>query len=169
MDIALVLDRLLPAAAYAGSLTANTQEAFDWLTWSDGRAKPTWQQVLDEWDIYSEEVLFSHLASYRYQKEVGGIVLGGLPVRTDDRSKTLLSGKYSKALQENDPTKLNKVKLTSGFIDLTNQQLIDVFIAVADHVQKCFDAEASVFTLIDNNTLTTEEAIEDAFDSAYAE
>lgn len=46
MDIAFILDILVPGAEYFGSLTENTQEAFDAITWVDVRAKPAWQDIL---------------------------------------------------------------------------------------------------------------------------
>lgn len=44
-DVALVLDRLCPGAAYEGSLTAGTREAFEAIRWSDQRPKPKWEEV----------------------------------------------------------------------------------------------------------------------------
>lgn len=44
-DIASVLDNLLPGAIYYGSLTANTEEAYDALNWQDDRPKPTWEEI----------------------------------------------------------------------------------------------------------------------------
>lgn len=49
MDIALVLDRLVPGADYQGSVTANTEEAFNAMRWNDPRPKPTWTEMLIEW------------------------------------------------------------------------------------------------------------------------
>lgn len=49
MDIALVLDSLVPAAAYRGSLTANTQESYESIVWDDERPKPSWAAVVAEW------------------------------------------------------------------------------------------------------------------------
>lgn len=60
MDIALVLDRLLPAAIYSGSLTDNTEAAFNALSWNDERTKPSWQAILDEWDVYTK-LLYLHI------------------------------------------------------------------------------------------------------------
>lgn len=45
MDISLAIEMLIPAAQYGGSLTDNTQEAFDALQWTDERTKPTWDAV----------------------------------------------------------------------------------------------------------------------------
>jgi hypothetical protein len=46
MDLALALDRLVPGAAYGGSLTANSRDAYDALRWEDAREKPAWQEIL---------------------------------------------------------------------------------------------------------------------------
>ncbi|MCE3234526.1 MAG: hypothetical protein K0Q50_706 [Vampirovibrio sp.] len=45
MDIAYSLDQLVPAAQYRGSLTANTQQAYEAITWEDEREKPTWEAI----------------------------------------------------------------------------------------------------------------------------
>jgi hypothetical protein len=45
MDLALNLEALIPAAQYGGSLTANTQEAYDAIRWDDDRPKPTWEAI----------------------------------------------------------------------------------------------------------------------------
>ena len=45
MDIALILDRLVPQADYYGSLTDNTEAAYDALTWNDVRTKPTFAEI----------------------------------------------------------------------------------------------------------------------------
>lgn len=47
MDIALILDKLVPGANYSGSLTANDQPAYFALNWQDNREKPSWQAILD--------------------------------------------------------------------------------------------------------------------------
>lgn len=46
MDIALALGRLVPAAEYGGSLTANNQEAYEALRWNDSRPKPLWDDIM---------------------------------------------------------------------------------------------------------------------------
>lgn len=47
MDLARAIESLVPAARYGGSVTANTQDAYDELRWDDEREKPTWQALLD--------------------------------------------------------------------------------------------------------------------------
>lgn len=53
MDVALTLEALVPAAKYRGSLTANDKAAFDALVWEDDRAKPTWQEMVDNTIVYA--------------------------------------------------------------------------------------------------------------------
>ena len=46
MDIALSIEKLLPAAEYSGSVTANTEQAWDAVSWTDKRrVKPTWAEL----------------------------------------------------------------------------------------------------------------------------
>lgn len=117
---------------------------------------------------YTKTRLKAMLAEYRYNKEIGGIVLGGLPVPTDDRAKTLIAGKYSRVLEENDPTAEFVIKVAGQFMTITNEQLIAIFNSVNIHVQKCFDSESVVYTGITNDTLTTPEQVYGAFDDDYA-
>jgi len=46
LDVAYALDQLLPAALYSGSLTANTESAYNAITWNDGRTKPLWSAII---------------------------------------------------------------------------------------------------------------------------
>ncbi len=54
MDIALVLESLLPACQYGGSLTTNTEEAYNNIRWDDERPKPSWEEIQIEWSNLSE-------------------------------------------------------------------------------------------------------------------
>ena len=116
----------------------------------------------------SLDCLKSILATYRWEVETAGIVYGGLPIRTDDRSKLLIEGAYAKALDENDPAILKKFKGPAGFVTIDNATLIAVSLEVATHVQKCFEAEADIDGQIDALTVTTDQEVKDAFDTAYA-
>lgn len=49
MDIALILDKLVPAARYGGSLTDNTKAQYDNLNWEDERNKPSWDDIQSAW------------------------------------------------------------------------------------------------------------------------
>jgi hypothetical protein len=55
MDIALVIDRLVPGAAYTGSATAGTEAAYNSINWTDEETKPLWSAVVAEWAVYEAE------------------------------------------------------------------------------------------------------------------
>ncbi len=46
MDLALAIEKLLPAAKYFGSVTANAEASYTELVWNDTRSKPTWTAIL---------------------------------------------------------------------------------------------------------------------------
>ena len=59
MDVALVIEKLVPNARYFGGVTSNNQQAYNNLVWRDDRPKPTWQELLnvseDALEEYVEE------------------------------------------------------------------------------------------------------------------
>ncbi|MBP2310158.1 DUF4376 domain-containing protein [Azospirillum melinis] len=84
----------------------------------------------------------------RWQKETAGILINGMQVATDDRSKTLILGKRAKG-REN-PDMAFRWKAASGaWVELTGAQIIAIADAVADHVQACFDREGDLHDAID--------------------
>ncbi|MDP2206978.1 MAG: DUF4376 domain-containing protein [Alphaproteobacteria bacterium] len=112
--------------------------------------------------------LMAHLDETRWQREVGGITVGGLPVLTRDRDKTLITGKITEALIKGTPdTDTFTFTLNGTDVQLTIGQLKAVGVAIAVHVQRTVDAAALVRPEIADDTLTTPEEIEAAFDAAY--
>ena len=59
MDLAATLERLVPAASYAGSLTGNTQTDWQNVTWQDDRGQPTWNQLVAEWPAVRRQRLMT--------------------------------------------------------------------------------------------------------------
>jgi hypothetical protein len=116
---------------------------------------------------WPKERLKALLAEQRYNKEIGGITVGELPIPTDDRAKTLIAGKYAKVVEENDPGATFTIKVAGSFLTITNADLITIFNTVNAHVQACFDAEAVVYAAIDADEVTTPEEIADALEAAY--
>ena len=53
MDLALAIEKLVPAAKYGGSTTANTKDQYDGLRWEDVRLKPAWKEILSAWESCS--------------------------------------------------------------------------------------------------------------------
>ena len=65
MDISWTLNALIPAAQYGGSLTDNTQEAYDKILWEDTRTKPSWQYLTSEWPYHEDHIVWGTLRSNR--------------------------------------------------------------------------------------------------------
>lgn len=49
MDIAMILDHLIPGADWQGAFEHNTREEYDALRWHDKRAKPAWEELVAAW------------------------------------------------------------------------------------------------------------------------
>lgn len=86
----------------------------------------------------------------RYKRETAGIVAGGMPVDTDDRSKLLINGAALEAMI--DPAYVMNWKTPAGFIELHAEQVIAVARAVRAHVQACFDREAELLQAVADGT-----------------
>lgn len=114
--------------------------------------------------------LVAYLDEYRWQKEQGGITVGGLPVLTRDRDKTLITGKITEALIKGTPdTDTFTFTLGGQDIIMTIGQLKMVGVAIAEHVQRTVDAAALVRSQVSSGGLLTVEAVSSAFDLAYSQ
>ena len=120
----------------------------------------------DEAVIIHAQELQDHLPAYRFEKENGGIDVGGTMVQTDRGSRPDLIGARIKAKEDSGYTV--KWKKPSGFVTLDAATIIILSDAVENHVQKCFAAESIVQPNINNGTITTIIEIESAFDTAYS-
>lgn len=110
-----------------------------------------WVQV---WKLVAREryEIAGRIADRRYQAEEAGIVIDGLRMNTDDRSKLLINGA---ALESTvNPSYVMRWKTPEGFVDLTGEQVMGIARAVRAHVQACFDREAELLTELDAGTLT---------------
>lgn len=88
------------------------------------------------------------LSSYRYDKEVGGIIMAnGMKVATDDRSKGLIAGARIDIID--DPTILTDFKAETGWIQIDAATVILISSAVAAHVRACFAIEKQHSDAID--------------------
>lgn len=127
-----------------------------------GLSQPTIAQLDALEAVMFGEYLARFLPAYRYEKEVGGITVGGTEIQTDRVSRGNLTAAYIKAKE--DANYSLKWKTENGFVDLTAAQIISIADAVEAHVQACFVAEAN----IDTSSLDTNQDVENAFDAAYA-
>lgn len=90
----------------------------------------------------------AELAAIRYAKEVGGIVLNGVPISTDRQDQAMVTGAMvafsSGAVSE------IKWKSAAGFVTLDATAFGAVAGAVAGHIQACFANEAVLSAEIDS-------------------
>lgn len=94
------------------------------------------------------------IADRRWEAETGGIVLGGMPVDTDDRSKLLINGAALRASRDSSYTL--HWKTVEGFIDLPADQVLIMADAVSDHVQACFTRESELQAAVVDGSITAE-------------
>lgn len=92
------------------------------------------------------------VAAERYKHETAGIVVVGMAIDTDDRSKLLINGAALEAMI--DPAYVMNWKTPHGFMQLTAEQVIAVARAVRSHVQACFDREGELLDAIEAGTYT---------------
>lgn len=106
--------------------------------------------------------LHAYTAQKRWEKEVGGIVVGGVSVHTDDRSKMLLAGARMQA--EADHAWTTEWKAADGtFVTLDAATVIALSNELLEHVAACFAREASVVADIDAGAITTTAQIDAVF------
>ena len=92
----------------------------------------------------AKSALLAALATRRWQAEEAGIVIGGVPIKTDRESQTKLTGAYLKADRDPEFT-ISNWKVAEGlFVTLDAATIIATGDAVTAHVQACFDKEAEL-------------------------
>ena len=103
--------------------------------------------------------LFAYAASKRWDVENGGISVGGVPIATDDRSKTMIMGARIKA--DADTGYTVRWKTAAGFVTLAASDIVNISDAVLNHIDASFNAEADVFGLIDAGEISTTQEIDE--------
>lgn len=92
------------------------------------------------------------IANTRYEREIGGIVVQGISIDTDDRSKALIASAALKAMRS--PEHVLNWKTTNGFVEISGTQLLEVADAVNEHVQACFGRERELLSALANGQFT---------------
>ena len=84
------------------------------------------------------------LADLRWQRQSGGLTLpDGTRIATDAESRASIAGAVT-GLSMGILTAPIAWKAETGWIDLTAEQVMTIAAAVAQHVQRCFEAERAV-------------------------
>lgn len=104
-----------------------------------------------------KDLLASKIAETRYNKEVGGLNVNGITIKTDRESQSMLIGATVLVGDE----EILKWKTEAGFIDLTGLQIKAIAAAVRNHIQACFNREAELLAELENVTEETALAFEE--------
>ena len=94
-----------------------------------------------------KEAKKAELALARYHAEVSGTEFGGVHIKTDRQSQSLITGAALAATQ--DPGYSVVWKAEGGFVTLTAEQIIAAAQAVRAHVEACFAREAELSSAVD--------------------
>ncbi len=106
--------------------------------------------------------LQEYAAAKRWEKEVGGIIVNGLQVATDDRSKMMISG--ARVAAEADPNFVTQWKAANGsFVTIDAAAVIRISDMMLAHVSYCFAIEAEVLAGIASGAISTVDQIDAAF------
>ena len=106
--------------------------------------------------------LAAYAAQKRWEKENGGIVVGGVHIATDDRSKVMISG--ARVAAQGNPDFVTEWKGGDGsFVTIDAATIIIISDAMLQHVSNCFALEAQVLGQINAGTITTVAEVDAAF------
>ncbi|SFT11860.1 DUF4376 domain-containing protein [Methylobacterium sp. yr668] len=83
--------------------------------------------------------LVAYAAARRFAVETGGLSVNGLTIATDRDSQSMIANAYA-GMQASGAASV-KFKATSGWIELSADQIKAIALAVFAHVQACFAAE----------------------------
>lgn len=116
-------------------------------------------------DLYIEEInLSAYNAEKRWEKENDGIIINGMPVFTDDRSKMMILGARLKA--EGDPLFTTRWKTANGdFIEIDSLTIVMISEAVLNFVERCFAKESEIDAMITAGTMTTKSQINEEWNT----
>lgn len=111
-------------------------------SWIDGAPVPPENPTVEPL-TFGERVMrkMKRLSDLRWEKEVGGMMFGSFPVKTDRETAAILTAAYVKAL--NNPSYvIPDWKIADGvFVTLDSPTIIMLGDAVEAHVQACFTRE----------------------------
>jgi len=126
----------------------------------DGVWYQTWEvrdftaDELAERELQQREQMTQLIADRRWQAEVAGIDVGGMHIDTGRDSQALITGATVQAML--DPNYSLRWKTSTGFVDLTAEQIIGVATAARAHVQACFNREAELLDALEAGTFAPE-------------
>lgn len=117
-------------------------------------------QVISYGDLKTD--LKAYAADRRWRKEVGGVIVNGIPIATDDRSKQMIMGARLAAAADSGFT-TPWVAADNSVHTLTAAEVIAISNAVLEHVATCFATFATVAAKIDSEEIAGAAQVDAAF------
>lgn len=109
--------------------------------------------------------LSAYARDLRWRKEIGGIIVAGVPVATDDRSKIMIVG--ARVAAQADPAWQTVWQGADGnAYPINASALIAISDAVHEHVNSTFRTLATVLEAVATEAITTEDEVDQAFNNA---
>lgn len=112
--------------------------------------------------VRTKEELKNYSASVRYEKETAGISIANNVIWTDRQTQATITGIVT--LMSINPSIVINYKTKTGFIAMDVNTAMTVALAIAGHVQACFDKEKDVSIKIDGSLIQNYDEI----DAEYA-
>jgi surface antigen len=146
---------------YGNFLTA--QQATPWPR--DGTGAQTDASMQDVLTPYGDMFvdLTYYTADARFRKEVGGITVGGVALRTDRVSQSQRDAAHTYLAMATAGTTIAWKNADNSFTTLTAAQLATQMQATAGYVQDCFACENTTLASITGGTITTRAEVDAAF------
>lgn len=119
------------------------------------------QDVLAQYGMFVS--LNYYTADARYRKEIGGITVSGVALRTDRTSQSQRDAAHTYLTLAVAGTTVAWKNADDSFATLTAAQLATQMQATAGFVQDCFTCENTTLTSITGGTITTRAQVDAAF------
>lgn len=116
------------------------------------------------------DILIPRIEQMRWDKEVGGMTFGGVPIPTDDRAKTLIMGARTAAVEQGEAYS-DEWKISPGvYVPLDAAAAIALGDALLAHIRACFAREkALIQAVLDANTHAAMDEAEDEIETGWPE
>lgn len=139
-----------------------------WREFVENQGRRRWDgaQVVPEEPVGQPVDLSAYANQRRWEIETGGIEVDGIALRTDERAQLKIAGAVQ--LTERDPsvTSIRFQAQPGQWVTLSVPQIQAIGIAVARHVQTCFEALSDVDRDIGAGAITSVAEVDAAFAAA---
>lgn len=156
-----IVSALPPAVAEAARFRGEEVEK-GFLVSMEASAATAVDTVLGDLPSLQRRNLIAYAADLRWRREVGGIVVDGVPVATDDRSKVMIVG--ARVAAEANPAWSTTWHGADGQVyPIDAPAMIAISVIVEAHVNCGFATFAQVKADIEAGAVTTRQQVADAF------